>query len=57
LQDAGLPLLATNTHIVPVMVGDPELCMVAGWRELDLPLEKNDRRPVEPRAQTVAAGG
>jgi 5-aminolevulinate synthase len=106
LREAGLPLLATDTHIVPVMVGDPELCkqasdllleehgiyiqpinyptvargterlritptpahdlrliselvdaMVAVWRELDLPLRKNDLRPVEPRAQTVAAGG
>jgi len=106
LREAGLPLLATDTHIVPVMVGDPELCkqasdllleehgiyiqpinyptvargterlritptpahdlrliselvdaMVAVWRELDLPLGKNDLRPVEPRAQTVAAGG
>jgi 5-aminolevulinate synthase len=26
LQNAGLPVLATETHIVPVMVGDPDLC-------------------------------
>ena len=26
LAEAGLPLMATQTHIVPVMVGDPELC-------------------------------
>jgi len=26
LQNAGLPVMSTNSHIVPVMVGDPELC-------------------------------
>jgi len=26
LQAAGLPVLATQTHIVPIMVGDPDLC-------------------------------
>src|SRR5437588_4446084 len=26
LRRAGMPVLATETHIVPVMVGDPELC-------------------------------
>jgi 5-aminolevulinate synthase len=26
LQNAGLPVLATDTHIIPVMVGDPDLC-------------------------------
>jgi 5-aminolevulinate synthase len=26
LRKAGLPVMATETHIVPVMVGDPELC-------------------------------
>src|ERR1700759_5731846 len=26
LRQAGLPVLATETHIVPVMVGDPDLC-------------------------------
>jgi 5-aminolevulinate synthase len=25
-EDAGLPVLATHTHIVPLMVGDPERC-------------------------------
>jgi 5-aminolevulinate synthase len=29
LRNAGLPVLATETHIVPVMVGDPELCKQA----------------------------
>jgi 5-aminolevulinate synthase len=29
LAEAGLPLMATDTHIVPVMVGDPELCKQA----------------------------
>src|SRR6202007_1613304 len=26
LRRAGLPVLLTETHIVPVMVGDPDLC-------------------------------
>jgi 5-aminolevulinate synthase len=29
LREAGLPVLATDTHIVPVMVGDPNLCKQA----------------------------
>jgi 5-aminolevulinate synthase len=29
LRKAGLPVLATETHIVPVMVGDPDLCKQA----------------------------
>jgi 5-aminolevulinate synthase len=29
LQNAGLPVMATETHIVPVMVGDPDLCKQA----------------------------
>jgi 5-aminolevulinate synthase len=29
LRGAGLPVLATETHIVPVMVGDPDLCKQA----------------------------
>jgi 5-aminolevulinate synthase len=29
LAEAGLPLMATESHIVPVMVGDPELCKQA----------------------------
>jgi 5-aminolevulinate synthase len=35
LQRAGLPVLATETHIVPVMVGDPELCKQASDLLLD----------------------
>ncbi|HYZ22881.1 MAG TPA: 5-aminolevulinate synthase [Rhodopila sp.] len=37
LQQAGLPVMATETHIVPVMVGDPELCKLAS----DLLLERH----------------
>ncbi len=37
LRQAGLPVLATETHIVPVMVGDPELCKQAS----DLLLERH----------------
>jgi 5-aminolevulinate synthase len=29
LTAAGLPVMATQTHIVPVMVGDPEQCKAA----------------------------
>jgi 5-aminolevulinate synthase len=29
LNAAGLPVMASNTHIVPVLVGDPEKCKVA----------------------------
>jgi 5-aminolevulinate synthase len=29
LRKAGLPVMATKTHIVPVMVGDPDLCKQA----------------------------
>jgi len=29
LAEAGLPVMPTDTHIVPVMVGDPELCKQA----------------------------
>jgi 5-aminolevulinate synthase len=35
LQEAGLPVLATETHIVPVMVGDPDLCKQASDLLLD----------------------
>jgi 5-aminolevulinate synthase len=35
LREAGLPLLATETHIVPVMVGDPDLCKQASDLLLD----------------------
>jgi len=37
LREAGLPLLATETHIVPVTVGDPDLCKQAS----DLLLEEH----------------
>ena len=30
LRKAGLPAMPTQTHIVPIMVGDPELCKWAG---------------------------
>jgi 5-aminolevulinate synthase len=29
LNTAGLPVIATETHIVPVLVGDPEKCKTA----------------------------
>jgi len=35
LREAGLPVLATETHIVPVMVGDPDLCKQASELLLD----------------------
>ncbi|MET7243537.1 5-aminolevulinate synthase [Methylobacterium sp. EM32] len=35
LLDAGLPVLATDTHIVPVMVGDAEACKAAADRLLE----------------------
>lgn len=34
LTAAGLPVMQTNTHIVPVAVGDPELCKMATDRLL-----------------------
>jgi 5-aminolevulinate synthase len=37
LKKAGLPVLATETHIVPVMVGDPDLCK----RASDILLERH----------------
>ena len=37
LTKAGLPVMATETHIVPVMVGDPDLCKQAS----DLLLERH----------------
>ncbi len=38
LSDAGLPVLRTDTHIVPVIVGDARLCKAAS----DMLLEKHD---------------
>jgi len=35
LRKAGLPVLATETHIVPIMVGDPDLCKQASDLLLD----------------------
>jgi 5-aminolevulinate synthase len=35
LREAGLPVLATETHIVPVMVGDPDKCKQASDLLLD----------------------
>jgi 5-aminolevulinate synthase len=35
LREAGLPIMATETHIVPVMVGDPDLCKQASDLLLD----------------------
>src|ERR1700716_82456 len=35
LREAGLPVLATETHIVPVMVWDPDLCKQASDLLLD----------------------
>jgi 5-aminolevulinate synthase len=35
LRQAGLPVMTTETHIVPVMVGNPDLCKQASDRLLD----------------------
>jgi 5-aminolevulinate synthase len=37
LAEAGLPVMATDTHIVPVMVGEPDRCKKAS----DLLLERH----------------
>jgi len=36
LKAAGLPVMPSSTHIVPLLVGDPELCKQASDRLLDL---------------------
>jgi 5-aminolevulinate synthase len=52
LRKAGLPVLATETHIVPVMVADPELCKQAS----DLLLERHGIYIQPINYPTVARG-
>ena len=35
LADAGLPVMPSETHIVPISVGDPDLCKTASDRLLE----------------------
>src|SRR5437588_2899805 len=35
LREAGLPVLVTETHIVPVMIGDPDKCKQASYLLLE----------------------
>jgi 5-aminolevulinate synthase len=52
LREAGLPVLPTETHIVPVMVGDPERCKQAS----DLLLERHGIYIQPINYPTVARG-
>jgi len=52
LRKAGLPVLATETHIVPVMVGNPDLCKQAS----DLLLERHGIYIQPINYPTVARG-
>jgi 5-aminolevulinate synthase len=52
LQKARLPVLATETHIVPVMVGNPDLCKQAS----DLLLERHGIYIQPINYPTVARG-
>jgi 5-aminolevulinate synthase len=52
LGQAGLPILQNDTHIVPVMVGDPKKCKAAG----DLLLERHSIYVQPINYPTVARG-